>query len=74
MRQRTSPAPGMGQELLSNRRGSDHSKNPKNINYLKRPRGKNRLIVLEQIADRWAAQGLYQSPSRAMAALLGVSE
>jgi hypothetical protein len=35
------------------------------------PLGKNRVMILEQIADKWVRQGLYQSPSRAMYALLG---
>jgi hypothetical protein len=35
------------------------------------PLGKNRLMVLQQIADKLVRQGLYQSPSRAMYALVG---
>jgi len=66
-------APTRGQRLNLNLGGTDNSTAPKKlkgINSLKRPFGRNRLIVLEQIADRWAARGLYQSPSRAMLALL----
>jgi hypothetical protein len=36
--------------------------------------GKNRLLFLESIAQRWFDRGLYRSPAIAMAALLGVDE
>lgn len=78
MRQRATPAPGTGQRLNLNLGGADNSTSPKilkNFNHLKQaPTGRNRLLILEQIADRWASRGLYRNPSRAMAALLGVSE
>ena len=35
------------------------------------PLGKKQVMILEQIADKWVRQGLYQSPSRAMYTLLG---
>ncbi len=35
--------------------------------------GKNRILILWQLAEKWASMGYYQnSPTRAMAALLGV--
>lgn len=70
MRPRISPAPGKGQGLDNDLRTSDSSK--KAIDYHPRlPLGKNRVMILEQIADKWARQGLYSTPSRAMYALLG---
>ena len=68
MRQRSSPAPVKGQEQLSNLGGKDNSNSQKNIKQV--PIGKNRLLVLESIAVKWANRGLYRSPSRAMIALL----
>jgi hypothetical protein len=35
------------------------------------PSGKNQILVLESIANKWTAMGLYKSPTRAMTALLG---
>ena len=35
------------------------------------PLGKNRLKILDQIADRWIRMGLYPSNNIAMIALLG---
>jgi hypothetical protein len=37
--------------------------------------GENRILILWQLAEKWASMGYYQnSPTRAMAALLGVIE
>jgi hypothetical protein len=66
---RSTHDPMKGQELLSKLGGKDNSKPQAKI-----PRGKNRVLILEQIAQKWADHGLYQNPSRAMAALLGASE
>ena len=65
----SAPAAPGGRELNQDRQKSKFSKKS-----TKAPTGKNRLIILEQIAERWASKGLYKSPSRAMAALLGVTE
>jgi hypothetical protein len=71
MRPLISPAPTMGQGQLDNDlRKSDSSNIPSSI-HPKLPLGKNRIMVLEQIADKWFRRGLYQSPSKAMQALLG---
>jgi hypothetical protein len=59
--------------------GQELNLKPENLKYNKSstknqqclPLGKNRVMILEQIADKWVRQGLYQSPSRAMFALLG---
>jgi len=74
MNQRTTPAPVKGPESLSKLGGTDNTKPQVNFKPKRWLNGKNRLLILEQIAERWAAKGLYQSPSRAMAILLGVSE
>ena len=65
----SAPAAEGGQELNLDRQKSQFSKK-----HPKFPSGITRIAILEQIAERWAARGLYRSPSRAMAALLGVSE
>ena len=61
-----SPASGKRQGLLSNSLGSkqDNSKIPD------KPKPINREKTLEAIAIKWSAMGLYQSPARAMIALL----
>ena len=59
------PAAEGGQELNQDRQKSQFSKK-----HPKFPNGKNRIAILEQIAERWSARGFYRSPSRAMAALL----
>ena len=46
----------------------NYTNKPKGINHLYT--GKNRLLVLESIAERWSARGLYATPTRAMIALL----
>jgi hypothetical protein len=70
------PAPeNRGKELEHNFGELAHSSKklhkPKGINHLYT--GRNRLIVLESIANKWAGRGL-MTPTRAMAVLLGVSE
>ena len=67
---RKSPAPGMGQRLFSARRKSDYSINPTSIKHSRLLVKRYRQDVLEEIAERWFAQGLYPSPCRAMIALL----
>ena len=42
-----------------------------NNNRSRLPLGKNRPMIPEQIADKWFRKGSYQSPSKAMYALLG---
>ncbi len=62
----SAPTAQGGQELNQDRRISKFSnKSPK------APIGVNREKVLEEIAIKWSAMGLYQSPTRAMIALLG---
>ncbi len=73
MDNQTTPGPVKARESLSKLGGTDNT--PNSTNFKQPPTGKNRLIILEQIAERWAARGHYQSsPTRAMAALLGVTE
>ena len=67
---RTTPTPVKGPKSLSKLGGTDNNKLQVNFKPRRWLNGKNRLLILEQIADRWAAQGLYQSPSKAMLALL----
>jgi hypothetical protein len=65
------PAGGLaGKEPNQDTRKLKFSTTTKN-NHSRLPLGKNRVMILEQIADKWVRQGLYQSPSRAMYALLG---
>ena len=61
----SAPAAQGGQELNQDRRTSKFSKIPK------KPKAINREATLEAIAIKWSAMGLYQSPTRAMIALLG---
>jgi len=68
MEQTKHPAPVMGREVLSKLGGTD------NINIPKKPKAINREKILEEIAVKWSVMGLYQSPTRAMIALLGVSD
>ncbi len=66
-------APVKGREVLSKLGGTDNT--TKTTYKSKQWLGaKNRLLILEQISERWAAKGLYRNQSVAMAALLGVSE
>jgi len=64
----TSAEPG-GQRPNQYRSGSDFT-TPQTIKHPRLPVGKNRELILDQIATRWASRGLYASPSRAMFALL----
>jgi hypothetical protein len=64
------PAGLAGQTLNLEPQNPKYSKNSTK-NLFRLPLGKNRVMILEQIADKWVRQGLYQSPSRAMFALLG---
>jgi hypothetical protein len=66
------PAPTglVGKEPNQDTRTSKFSTTTKN-NHSRLPLGKNRVMILQQIADKWVRQGLYKSPSRAMFALLG---
>ncbi len=67
------PAPFEGREELSKLGGADNTISTTNFKLI--PTGKNRLLVLESIAEKWASRGLYQNnPTRAMAVLLGVSD
>ena len=50
-------------------RGSDFTRK-QSTKHPKLPIGKNRKLVLEDIAEKWASMGLYKTPSRAMIALL----
>ena len=69
MIRKTTPGPVKGRKSLSKLGGEDNT--PKRSNFKPPFTGKNRLLVLESIAIKWAAFGLYQSsPTRAMAALL----
>ena len=70
MNQRTSPAPGMGQEPDKDLRNSDSSKFQTKVKSQRSPTGKNRLTILERIANRWFGRGHYPTPSQAMQALL----
>ena len=71
---RSAPAAQSGQRQNQDLHKSDFTPPQTNIKPKQWRNGKNRLLILEQIAKRWASKGLYQSPSRAMAALLGVPE
>ena len=62
MTQRASPAPVMGQEPFSNRRGLNGNTKLKGINSLK---------TLQEIANKWVARGCYSSSDRALRALIG---
>jgi hypothetical protein len=66
----SAPAAQDAQEPNQDTRISKVSRNP-NHYHARLPLGKNRVMVLQQIADKWVRQGLYKSPSRAMFALLG---
>jgi hypothetical protein len=66
----SAPAGLAGQELNLKPHKLEYNKNSTK-NQQRLPLGKNRVMILEQIADKWVRQGLYQSPSRAMFALLG---
>jgi hypothetical protein len=59
-----------GQKPNQDTRKSKFSTTTKN-NHSRLPLGKNLVMILEQIADKWARQGLYSTPSRAMYVLLG---
>jgi len=65
VRQRTSPAPRMGQGLDKDLRKSNSSKFQTKVKLQT-----NRQLILERIADRWASRGYYRTPTRAMFALL----
>ena len=54
----------MGQELFSNRRGSDYSNT--HINY----KVIDNSTTLQEIADRWVSFGFYKSSDRALDALI----
>ena len=58
-------APVKGREVLSKLGGTDNTK------ITKKPKAINREKILEEIAEKWSAMGLYESPARAMIALLG---
>lgn len=64
-----SPAQVTGLGLVDDLRKSDTSK-LQTIKHPGLPIGKNRQKILEEIADRWSAQGLYTSSRRAIVALL----
>jgi hypothetical protein len=66
----SAPTAQDGQEPNQDTRTSKFSRNP-NHYHPRLPLGKNRVMILEQIADKWARLGLYSTPSRAMYALLG---
>ena len=73
----SAPALGeQGQELESNFGELGHSSKKPHKSKGNKPQytGKNRLLVLESIAQKWSSRGLYRSSSIAMAALLGVVE
>jgi hypothetical protein len=70
MKKNSAPAGLAGQELNLKRSNLKCNRNPTK-NQQRLPLGKNRVMILEQIADKWVRQGLYQSPTRAMYALLG---
>jgi len=58
-----------GQRPNQYRSGSDFT-TPQTVKHPRLPIGKNRELILDQIATKWALRGLYTSPSRAMIALL----
>ncbi len=60
----SAPTARDGQELNQDHHKSKSSKIPK------KPKAINREATLEAIAEKWASQGLYASPSRALIALL----
>ena len=71
MDNQTTPTPAKGQESLSKLGGSNDTKpTPNRATWDPR----NRVAILEEIAESWVARGYYKSAPRAMAALLGVSE
>jgi len=70
MRRRITPAPAKGPESLSKLGGTDNTKLQVNFKPKRLPIGKNRQMVLEDIANKWAGRGYYSTPSRAMLALL----
>jgi hypothetical protein len=66
----SAPAGLAGQELNLKPHNFDYNKNSTK-DQQRLPLGKNRVMILEQIAEKWVRQGLYQSPTRAMYVLLG---
>lgn len=72
MRRTTTPGPVKGQEPLSKLGGIDDT--PNKAIFTHPLTGKNRLMILEELAEKWANRGYFPSPIRAMAALLGVTE
>jgi hypothetical protein len=59
------PAADGGQRQNQDRRGSDFTK----LQPINHP--KNRELVLEELANKWASMGYYKTPTRALLALLG---
>jgi hypothetical protein len=66
----SAPAGLAGQEINLMPENLKSNKNPTN-KHNRLPVGKNRVMILESIAEKWVRMGLYPSPSRAMIALLG---
>jgi hypothetical protein len=73
LKYQTTPGPVKARESLS-KLGSFQNDTKNRSNFKPPLTGKNRLVILEQIVERWANRGFYQSSALAMAALLGVSE
>ena len=65
MKQRTSPAPGMGQGLVDDLRKSDSSKKSHKLHT-----HKNNKQVLDELARKWVRYGCADTPKEALRMLL----
>jgi hypothetical protein len=72
MRRKTTPGPVKGRESLSKLGSFQNDTKLTSTRATWDPR--NRVAILEEIAESWVTRGYYKSAPRAMAALLGVSE
>jgi hypothetical protein len=72
---RTTQGPMKGLKSMSKLSGTDKDNHTTLAsNSKQRPFGRNRVLILESIAEKWSAMGLYKSSTRAMVALLGGGE
>jgi hypothetical protein len=72
---RATQGPMKGLKSMSKLSGTDKGNHTTGANKPKqRPISRNRLLILESIAKKWTVMGLYKSPTKAMAVLLGEGE
>ena len=62
MQNQTTQGPIKGRESLSKLGSNDNNKKPKSFNHLK---------TLHDIATKWVSKGCYDTPGRALHALVG---